>query len=125
MSNDLFVDGEDPFEDPSHRRKTKPTRLKRSSRIIGCSMPWFVWMFPLVKSKEQLALALYLYRRCCVCGYDTVTVPTDELVELGLGRWGKYRLLISLEQAGVLRVKQTEPQKTIRVQLCAWPDPPL
>jgi hypothetical protein len=80
-------------------------------------------MFPLVKSQEQLAMALYLYRRCCVCCSDTVTVPTHELVELGFGRWGKYQLLLALEQAGVLPIKQNG-RHTLKVQLCCWPGPP-
>jgi hypothetical protein len=119
MNNDIFVDG-DPLDDP-HWRKTP--KAKRSGRFMGCSLPWFVWMFPLVKSKEQLAVALYLYRRCCICRSDTVTVPTGELVELGLGRWGKYRLLLSLEQVGILQVKD-HGRRTVKVRLCSWPEPP-
>ena len=76
---------------------------RRHSRHIGCPVDWLAWVLPLVRSKEQLALALYLYRRCHVCHSNTVTVPTEELEELGLGRWAKYRLLVSLEQAGILR----------------------
>jgi hypothetical protein len=91
---------------------------------MGCPVPWFVWVVPLVKSKEQLALAIYLYRRCCVCHGDTITVPTEEVREMvGLSRWGKYRTLNALEQAGVLRVLENGRQ-TIKVQLCFWPDPP-
>jgi hypothetical protein len=97
--------------------------MKQVGRYIGCSVPWFMWVIRLVKSKEQLALALYLYRRCCVCHSDTVTVPTGELEELlDIGRWGKYRLLPALEQAGVLRVKENG-RHTMKVQLCCWPDP--
>ena len=80
--NTIFEDG-DPFEDPHWRKTPEPKR--RSSRLIGCPVSWFAWVFPLAKSKEQLALALYLYRRCCVCRSDTVMVPTAELVELGPG----------------------------------------
>jgi hypothetical protein len=118
--SDVF-DDRDPLNDPHWRKTTKPKR--RAGRYIGCPVAWFVWVFPLLRSKEQLALALYLYRRCCVCRSDTVTVPTDELTELGLGRWGKYRLLLSLERAGILRFEQSG-QQTIKVQLCSWPDPP-
>ena len=122
MSQDVFEEG-DPFADPSwQKNSTKPRR--RAVRYIGCPLPWFVWVFPLVKSKEQLALALYLYRRCCVCRSDTVTVPTHELTELGLGRWGKYRLLLTLEQAGILQVRENG-QQTIEVRLNSWPDPPF
>jgi hypothetical protein len=121
MSKDIFEDGV-PFKDPHWQKATKPKR--RIGRLIGCQLSWFAWVFPLVKSKEQLALALYLYRRCCICHSDTVTVPTDELVELlGVGRWGKYRLLPALEQAGILWIRLNGRQ-TIMVQLRCWPDPP-
>jgi hypothetical protein len=119
--NTIFEDG-DPFEDPHWRKTPEPKR--RSSRLIGCPVSWFAWVFPLAKSKEQLALALYLYRRCCICRSDTVTVPTAELVEWGLGRWGKYRLLLALERVGVLRVEESDRRKTVKVRLCFWPDPP-
>jgi hypothetical protein len=121
MSSDIFVDG-DPLEDP-HGRKTK--KPKRSGRLIGCPVPWFVWVFPLVKSKEQLALALYLYRRCCICNSDTVTVPSSEITELlDFSRWGKYRALLALEQAGILR-REENGGRTTKVRLCSWPDPSI
>ena len=122
MSNDIFVDG-DPLEDP-HWRKTP--KAKRSSRHMGCPLPWFVWMLPLVKSKDQLAMALYLYRRCCICNSDTVTVPNDEVEELlDFSRWAKCRALSGLEQARVLRrIGRNGWRHATKIQLCCWPGPP-
>jgi hypothetical protein len=97
----IFED-RDPFDDPNWQKTTKPRR--RAERLIGCPMPWFAWALPLVKSKEQLAVALYLYRRCCICRSSTVTVPTNELEEIGISRVAKYRLLLALEQAGAIRI---------------------
>lgn len=120
MSNDIFVDG-DSLEDPHWWKMRKP---KRSSRLIGCPVSWFAWVFPLVKSKEQLAVALYLYRRCCICNSHTVTVPSNEITELlNFSRWGKYRTLLALEQAGILR-REENGGRTTKVRLCSWPDPP-
>jgi hypothetical protein len=119
MNEDLFVDGQDPFVDTAQQ---KPKR--RSGRHIGCQVPWLAWVLPLVRSKEQLALALYLYRRCCLCRSDTVTVPTEGLSEIGLGRWSKYRLLLALERAGIVRIEEERGRKTIKAQLNHWPDPP-
>ena len=87
-------------------------------------MAWFAWVLPLVRGKEQLALALYLYRRCYVCGSRTVTVPTGELEEIGIGRWGKYRLLPTLEQVGIVRVEETRNGQAGKVTLLHWPDAP-
>jgi hypothetical protein len=118
VSEDIFEKG-DPFDDPAWRRTTK----RRAGRFIGCSVPWLAWVLPLVKSKEQLALALCVYRRCCVQNSNTVTVPTEELTELGIGRWAKYHLVPKLEQVGLLRVLESG-RGTIKVQLLHWPDPP-
>jgi hypothetical protein len=89
-------------------------------RLIGCPFEWFAWAFSLTKSKEQFALALYLYRRACVLRSATVTVPNWELAELGLGRMSKYRLLLSLEDVGIVRVEQRNG-RTTRATLSRWP----
>jgi hypothetical protein len=121
VNGDIFEDG-DPFDDPSWQPAGK-SKL-RTKRFIGCPIPWLAWVAPLLKSKEQLIVMLYLYRRCCICRSNTVAVPTEELEELGIGRWGKYRLLRLLEQAGVLRVEETSRQETLKVRLLHWPAPP-
>jgi hypothetical protein len=119
MSDDIFEDG-DPFADPAWRR-VKPSRGK--SPWIGCPLSWFEWVVPLVKSKGQLALVLLLYRRCCVCGSATVTVPTYEFESIGISRHGKRRLLLALEQAGVIRAEATQRGQVGKVTLTNWPDP--
>lgn len=115
MSEDVFADG-DPFKDPHWQKKTKPRR--RARRHIGCPVPWFAWVFPLVKSKDQLGLVLYLYRRCCLAGSNTVAVPNDEIAELlDISRWGKSRLLRALEQAGILQIVRDHWHQTVKVRL--------
>jgi hypothetical protein len=89
-------------------------------RLIGCPLEWFAWALSLTKSKEQFALALYLYRRACVVRSATVTVPSRELTELGFGRKAKYHLLLSLEDVGIVRVEQRNGRAT-RVTLSRWP----
>ena len=96
----------------------KPKR--QPTPFIGCPVPWFAWVLPRVKSKEQLALALYLYRRCCVCRSNTVTVPAGQLKQIGLGRWGKYRLLAALEESGVIHIERWENGQAIKVRLVGW-----
>jgi hypothetical protein len=122
---DIFEDG-DPFDDP-HWQKTEK-RKRKSERIIGCPLPWFEWIYPLLSpnSKAQVGMVLYLYRRCCICGSDTVTVPNNEISKtLGIGRWAKRHTLMALEEIGVLRILENgRATKTTKVQLCSWPDPP-
>lgn len=124
--SDLFVDGEgDPLELRA-AEKQKRKRRRSAGRLIGCPVPWFIWVLPRTgRSKDQLIMALYLYRRCCVCDSNTVTVPNDEVAELlDLSRWGKYRALVALERAGVLQ-REEHGKHTAKVRLCHWPDPPL
>jgi hypothetical protein len=121
MSGNMY---EDPFDDP-HWRDTKKTssRGKRADRFIGCPVSWFQWVVPLVKSKEQLIVALWLYRQSRICGSPTVTVPTKGLQHLGIGRWAKYKLLPALQQAGVLTIERRSG-RAIKVTLTHWPDAP-
>jgi hypothetical protein len=106
----------DPFDEPPKHRQTQ--RI-----FIGCSLSWFAWVLSLVSSKEQLAMALYLYRRCHICNSDTVTVPNDEVAQIiDLSRWGKRRALLSLAEAGILQVLDNGGW-TMKVKL-VWPDPP-
>jgi hypothetical protein len=120
MDDLQFADG-DPLNDPAWQKAEKPKR--RSGRHIGCSVSWLAWVLPLVRSKQQLALALYLYRRCSIYRSNTVTVPTRQLAEFGISRWGKMRLLLWLERVGILTIEQT-PGQTAKVRLLHWPDPP-
>src|SRR5262249_926018 len=73
--------------------------------------------------KEQLIVALWLYRQSRICGSPTVTVPTKGLQHLGIGRWAKYKLLPALQQAGVLTIERRSG-RAIKVTLTHWPDAP-
>jgi hypothetical protein len=125
VKDDIFEDG-DPFKDPAWQKATKP---KRRSRMIGCPVPWFSWLYARVDGrgsggKNQIAVALYLYRRCCIANSDTVTVPNSEIDELlGITRQAKSRALRSLERYGVLWIVENG-RRVAKVRLCAWPDPP-
>jgi len=123
MKDDLFENG-DPFADPAPPKATKP---KRRSRMIGCPVSWISWVFPRIsdQGKNQLAIALYLYRRCCICGSDTVTVPNNEIEEIfGIDRFAKSRALRGLERREVLWIVEPD-RKLTKVRLRAWPDPPV
>src|SRR5262249_394731 len=119
MNEDLSDDGQDPFVDTAQQ---KPKR--RSGRHIGCPVPWLAWGLPLVRSKGQLALSLYLYRRWFLCRSDPVTVPPEGRSEIGVGGWSKDRLVIAVERAGIVRIEEERGRKTIKAQLNHWPDSP-
>ena len=124
--NDLFEQG-DPFADPAWKEEEKPKRQPKrslSAQYVGCPLEWLLWVSRLTTSKQQLLVALYLYRRCHLCHSRTVDVPTRDLAEnWGIGRTTKYRALSRLEQTGVVEVS-SRTGRTIKVTLTHWPDPP-
>jgi hypothetical protein len=89
---------------PSSARTSprKPLRRDKANRHFGCPMGWLKTVLPLTRSKEQLVVAVYLWRRRVICGNcDTFELPNNELTDLGIDRRIKYRALAHLEAAGV------------------------
>jgi hypothetical protein len=77
VTEDLWIEGPDDLTlEPTSRGRGRATN---SARHIGCPLSWFVQVFPVVRGKNELAVALYLYRlrtiqrsrtvrsRTCVC----------------------------------------------------------
>jgi hypothetical protein len=122
--DDLFEQG-DPFEDPAWKAEEGPKRKQQRSlnaRYIGCPLEWLQWVGRLTTSKQQLLVALYLFRRCHVCHSRTTTRDLAE--NWGISRTTKYRVLRHYEQAGVLAVTSRTGRIT-KVTLTHWPDPPV
>ena len=92
-------------------------RRRRADRHIGCPLEWLKRVIPVVQSKEQLAVALWLHRRRVVCGSKVFTVPNRELKEeLGLSRKAKYGALHYLEEAGAVALVRNG-KHAIQVQI--------
>jgi hypothetical protein len=93
------------------------SKRRRADQYIGCPLKWLKRVLPLVNSKEQLAVALWLHRRRAVCRDEVFTVPNQELRrELGLDRFVKYRALQCLEEAGAIALVH-EGKRTLRVRI--------
>jgi hypothetical protein len=111
MTDDsLWVDGPDGFEDvkpatESKRRiKSKP---KQAGRFIGCPLGWLKLVFPVVHGRDELVVALALWRLRSIRGRRTVPVSNMALLaELGVDRGAKYRALKRLVAAGIITVKR-------------------
>jgi hypothetical protein len=109
----LFEDGPDPLKDP----KLTPQRVRRTptgdgDRFIGCRIWWFDQVYPLVRSKGELAVALYIFRLRAVQGSRTVVVPNTWLKVRGIDRHTKYRALRRLVDAGLIKVRQQSNEGT-------------
>jgi hypothetical protein len=101
---------------------------KEKNQIIGCPIWWLQCVLPVVHSKCQLVVAIYLWRRRIVCGGgDTFDVPNkgrNGLAELGISRKAKYRTLELLAAAGLIRIAKrsakTAPMVTILAKNPEW-----
>ena len=83
--------------------RVTPKKRRRVNHHIGCPVEWLKRVLPLVKKKEQLGVAIWLYRRRAICGSELFTVPNNKLLEdLGISRKVKYQTLRHLEKAGAI-----------------------
>jgi hypothetical protein len=115
MEEDLWIktDG-DPLDDPAPSVK----RVARTERgHIGCPLLWFKLVFPLVHGKNELAVALWLYRLRAIRRSRTITVTNGPLSELGIDRFAKYRALRRLARARLIIIKSSN-RKSIHVRFC-------
>jgi len=85
--------------------RAAPKQRQQADRLLGCPLEWAKRVIPVVQSKEQLAVAIWLHRRRAVCKSELFDVPNDTLhQELGLSRFVKYRTLRCLKRAGAIAV---------------------
>jgi hypothetical protein len=103
MIEDLWIEGPDDLA-------TKPVGRAcpiDPARHIGCPLSWFALVFPVVHGKNELAVALYIYRLHTIQRSRTVRVSNTRLLtELGIDRFAKYRALRRLAGAGIITIKR-------------------
>ena len=102
MSEDLWIEQQqDALKDPPPARRARVTA--DMSRHIGCPLWWFRLVFPIVRGKNELAVALYIYRLRAVRRSRTLTITNERLLaELGINRYAKRRALRRLATASVI-----------------------
>jgi hypothetical protein len=81
---------------------------------------WLARMRPKIRSVEQFVVLLLLYRQCLLRRSKTVVLPNSELVALGISRYGKYRALSRLVDAGAVTF-ETRNGRASRVTLHWFP----
>jgi hypothetical protein len=106
MTDDLdniWTDGgaDDLANTPS--RATDPTG--RAGAFFGCPLWWIQRVAPLVHSKSEVLAAIYLWRLRAICRRKTVVLANSRLLlDLGVSRWSKYRMLEHLERGNLIKV---------------------
>jgi hypothetical protein len=116
MTEDLWIDSQSDDLDvrPTHRRAAHATD---GGRHIGCPLWWFTLVFPIVRGKNELAVALYIYRLRVIHRSHTVVVSNEHLLtELGIDRYAKYRALRRLADAGVITLKRRSSKRALQVK---------
>jgi hypothetical protein len=116
IDGDVPPSGLDKFRSTtaSTPAKTKPVRVRQ----IGCPLDWFEQVYPIMKSKGELAVALYLWRLRVVTGSTTVTVTNKWLRKLKIDRHTKANAIRRLEQAGIVQA-DWGGQTAVEVTFCA------
>src|SRR4051812_25887842 len=92
-------------------------RRKRGQRLIGAPVAFVVEVCRSTEGRAPLVVALLIYRRTCVCGSRTVTLPGVELAELGIGRETKRRALAELVAADLIRIERMAPGRAATMTL--------
>ena len=121
VKDELFDEG-DPFDDPLWRAAelmadAPPAPVKG---YVTCPLTWLARVRLVVRSVDQLLVALVVYRQCLMRRSQTVTLPNRELKAVGIGRYTKYRTLALLKEAGAVTFDAKNGQ-AIRVTLLWFP----
>jgi hypothetical protein len=107
MSEDLWIESQSDDLSGPQRAPRRPRAAVDTSRHLGCPLWWFRLVFPVVGGKNELAVALYLYRLRIVHHSRTVTVTNERLfAELGINRFAKRRALRRLAAAGIVILRR-------------------
>ena len=124
MNNIINVESlfEDAENDPLWRKAGLwAGALPRPTRgYITVPLSWLAWVLPVMRTPEQLAVALLLYRECLVQRSNTVALSNDKLRELGISRQTKYRTLGWLQEAGAVTIG-TRNGRSVGVTLLWFP----
>jgi len=92
-------------------------RRKKGRRLVAFPLAFLVDVCRLTEGRTTLILAMLIYRRTHVCRSQTVTLPVDELAELGITRRRKNESLPTLEAAGLIRIERASVGRSAKVTL--------
>jgi hypothetical protein len=99
-------------------RETKAAgQRKRGRRLVAVPLAFLVDVCRLTEGRTTMVVAMLIYRRTHVCRSRTVTLPADELAELGITRRRKNEALLILETAGLIRIEKAPAGRSAKVTL--------
>ena len=80
-----------------------PRPVGKGHGVYSCA--WLARVLPVVRTPDQLVVALLLYRECLLRRSNTVALPNGELRKLGISRQTKYRALNQLQESGAITIE--------------------
>ena len=114
-------DGTDPLADLDEMAPRKGKKRKaRAKEWIGCPYPWWLWVSQKTTGKQQLQVALELYRRCCQLKTGTITLPTSAVSGIGMNRHHKAEALRALARHGVIKIGRPQKGRPGVITLKRW-----
>ena len=113
----LFLDGDDGLMLGAEMDGAPPRPAKG---YLTCPLAWLARVWPLLRSAEQVLVLQLIYRRCLLARSRTVALPNGELAAFGVSRYGKYRALTALGEAGLVSVRRRNG-RAVRVTLYDFP----
>jgi hypothetical protein len=105
-----------------HGKRIKVTTIDEPPRRhkephFGCPLEWVKRIRKVVRSLDQMLVAIWLYRRRIISGKDLFLVPNHRLeLELGISRKVKYATLQRLEEVGAITIVR-ESNRASRVRI--------
>ena len=118
-TKELFEDAEsDPLWQAAGLLANAPPRPAEG--YVTVSLAWLARVLPVVRTPDQLAVALLLYRECLVRLSRAVALSNTELRKLGINRQTKYRALDWLQEAGAVTV-EARNGRSLRITLLWFP----
>ena len=101
---------------------TRATGRRRRPRLVGAPLAFLSAVCRRTEGRAPLLVALLIYRRTCVCGSQTVTLPGHEMLELGVTRSAKNKALAQLADAGLIRYERARHGRAGTVHLLWKPE---
>jgi hypothetical protein len=111
---------DDPFDHPLWRNNKPIRRIKLigDDSFIGCPVRWLQQVSSVVQSKDQLIVALLLYRHHALYRGKTFAFSNTEIANFGISHQTKYRALGYLEAAGLIRVEKVNGRASLVALTC-------
>jgi len=92
-------------------------KRKQRQKMMGAPLDFWADVCRLTEGRVTLVVAMYIYRRTCVCGNQTVTLPAGELAELGIDRRRKGEALAKLQAARLIQIRKVPTGRAAEVRL--------